>query len=277
VLIRAAVGEKNLSERDFLAFQRMISEMAGIHLDESRRSLIMARLGKRLNELQLDSFRSYRAILESGKDLAERQRFVDLLTTNETYFFREPAHFELLRDRIAPEFLRSRKPLRVWSAACSTGEEAYSVAMVLADRLGKAFDWKIFGTDISQSVVEAARAGHYRMDRLDMMPKQYLRDYCLRGTGQYNGTLLVERSLRQSVSFERMNLAAPIADIGQFNVIFLRNMLIYFKPEKKHEIVRRVCHHLDADGWLIISHSESLRDMDDELVLVAPSVYRWRS
>lgn len=255
----------------------MISEMAGIYLDESRRSLIMARLGKRLNELQLDNFRSYRAILESGKDLAERQRFVDLLTTNETYFFREPAHFELLRDRIAPEFLRSRKPLRVWSAACSTGEEAYSVAMVLADRLGKAFDWKIFGTDISQSVVEAARAGHYRMDRLDMMPKQYLRDYCLRGTGQYNGTLLVERSLRQSVNFERMNLAAPIADIGQFNVIFLRNMLIYFKPEKKHEIVRRVCHHLDADGWLIISHSESLRDMDDELVLVAPSVYRWRS
>ena len=249
--------------------------MAGIHLGDSRRSLVVARLSKRLRELGLSSYGSYRAVLESGKDLAERQYFVDLLTTNETYFFREPAHFELLRDRIAPEFLRAGRPLRVWSAACSTGEEAYSIAMVLADRIGNTLDWKVFGSDINQSVVQIARTAHYRMDRLDMMPAAYLRNYCLRGTGHYNGTLLIERSLRHCVSFERMNLAAPIADVGKFEVIFLRNMLIYFKPEKKREIVQRVCQRLAPDGWLVIGHSESLRDMDDELSVVAPSVYRW--
>lgn len=253
----------------------MIGELAGIHLGDSRRSLVVARLGKRLRELGLSDYSSYRAILESGQDPAERQRFVDLLTTNETYFFREPAHFDLLRDRIVPEYVSHGGPLRIWSAASSTGEEAYSIAMVLADRIGNTIDWEVFGTDISQTVVQTARAGHYRMDRLDMMPGAYLRNYCLRGTGNYSGTLLIERSLRHCVTFERLNLASPFRDVGKFDVIFLRNMLIYFKPDKKREIVQRVCRYLDPDGWLIIGHSESLRDMDGELTVVTPSVYRW--
>lgn len=253
----------------------MIGEMAGIHLGDSRRSLVVARLSKRVRELGLPGYSAYRAMLESGENLAERQQFVDLLTTNETYFFREPPHFDLLRERIAPDFLQHREPLRVWSAACSTGEEAYSIAMVLAERLGNTVDWEVFGTDINHAVIETARAGHYRMDRLDMMPGEYLRNYCLRGTGRYNGTLLVERALRRRVSFERMNLAAPIPDIGKFDVIFLRNMLIYFRPEKKREIVRRVCRNLNPEGWLIIGHSESLRDMNDDMMVVIPSVYRW--
>lgn len=264
----------DLSERDFLAFQRMIGEMAGIHLGDSRRSLVVARLGRRVRELGLSGYGAYRAVLESGQDLAERQNFIDLLTTNETYFFREPAHFDLLRERIAPEFLQRREPMRVWSAACSTGEEPYSIAMVLAERLGRTVEWEVLGTDINHAVIETARGGHYRMDRLDMMPGEYLRNYCLRGTGRYDGTLLIERALRRRITFERMNLAAPIPDVGRFDVIFLRNMLIYFRPEKRHEIVMRVRRHLNPEGWLIVGHSESLRDMDDEMRVVTPSVYR---
>jgi chemotaxis protein methyltransferase CheR len=254
----------------------MIGEMAGIHLGDSRKSLVVARLSKRVRELGLPGYSAYRALLESGDHLVERENFINLLTTSETYFFREPPHFDLLRERIAPDFLQRREPVRVWSAACSSGEEAYSIAMVLAERLGNAVDWDIFGTDINRAVVEMARTGHYRTDRLDMMPKEYLRNYCLRGTGRFEGTLLIERALRRRVAFERMNLAAPIPDVGMFDIIFLRNVLIYFRPDKKREIVRRVCRHLDPDGWLVIGHSESLRDMGDELGVVTPSVYRWK-
>jgi len=253
----------------------MINDLAGIYLADSRRTLVVARLGKRLRELGLTSFNAYRLRLEAGTDPAERQKFIDLLTTNETYFFREPPHFDLLRERIAPDLLQRRQPVRVWSAACSTGEEAYSIAMVLSDEFGNSLDWEVFGTDINHAVIDTARRGHFRMDRLDMMPAGCLRNYCLKGTGQHEGTLLIERSIRKHTLFEPMNLAAPIPDVGLFDVIFLRNMLIYFRPEKKREIVQRVARHLREDGWLIIGHSESLRGMDDALSVVTPSVYRW--
>ncbi len=201
---------------------------------------------------------------------------VDLLTTNETYFFREPRHFELLAKEIIPERQRGR-PLRLWSAASSSGEEAYSMAMVLADQIGTtaAAHWEVIGSDISRRVVERARAGHYPMQRIDGIPRAYLQDYCLKGTGAQDGTMLIDAPLRERVKFRLVNLNESLpADLGLFDVVFLRNMLIYFQNETKAEIVRRVMGTLQPMGWLIVGHSESLKGVHPRLIQHSPSVYR---
>jgi chemotaxis protein methyltransferase CheR len=260
-----------LSDSEFAHFQRFIYESAGISLTVARRALVSGRLATRLHACQLKSYGEYLDLVTSGESPAELQTAIDLLTTNETYFFREPRHFEFLN-----EMLRTRGPgtgLRVWSAAGSTGEEAYSVAMVLEDRLGGGA-WEVLGSDISSRVLARARTGHYRLARLSNFPPGYLQQYCLKGTGSQEGTLLVDRRLRSRVRFLQVNLNARLPRIGLFDVIFLRNVLIYFNLETKRRVVGRVLDVLKPDGWLLIGHSESLIDASDRIEMVAPAIYR---
>lgn len=268
--------ESFISDQEFALFQRLIKTLAGIHLSDAKKQLVFGRLRNRVRQVGLNSFEAYYAYVVSKKHPEERQIVIDLLTTNETYFFREPRHFAVLRDEILPVRSMAR-PFRVWSAASSSGEEAYSIAMVIADQLGMSPypGWSVMGSDVSQKVLDQAERGHYPMQRIDGIPERYLKSFCLRGVGAQDGTLLIDQPLRNRVEFRRINLNDPLPDIGKFDVIFLRNMLIYFQNETKIEIVKRLLDVLQPGGWLIVGHSESVKDFDDRLVAHSPSISRF--
>jgi chemotaxis protein methyltransferase CheR len=261
-----------ITDREFMQFQRFIYDAAGIFMANGKQALVSGRLAKRLAHYQLNSYGDYLRLLESRAQPAELQVAVDLLTTNETYFFREPKHFALLRD-LATEARDKKQTLRVWSAASSSGEEPYSIAMVMADVLGDAA-WEVLGTDISTRVLERARSGHYPMERASQMPPSYLKRFCLKGQGCEAGTMLIERPLRQRVQFRHLNLNEPLPKIGSFDVIFLRNVMIYFNLETKRQVVARLLAQLRPGGYFLIGHSETLNDINDTLLAVAPSIYR---
>ncbi|KQW88515.1 SAM-dependent methyltransferase [Massilia sp. Root418] len=261
-----------ISDREFAQFQRFIFEAAGITMAPTKKALVSGRLSKRLQHHRVQSFGAYFELLCSGREPGETRIAVDLLTTNETYFFRENKHFELLRS-VAQEARARGQGMRVWSAACSTGEEPYSIAMVLADVLEER-PWEITASDISSRVLHKARFGHYPMERTGNIPPSYLQRFCLKGLDQYAGTLLVQRPLRKRVQFTEVNLNTALPQLGSFDVIFLRNVMIYFSAETKRQVVARVAQQLKPGGYLFIGHSESLNDVSDDVEMVSPSVYR---
>ncbi|BFI96474.1 MAG: chemotaxis protein CheR [Rhodanobacter sp.] len=260
-----------ITDLEFARFQRFILDAAGIALSPAKKALVCGRLAKRLKLHGLTNYEAYFRLLSSGTAPGETQIAIDLLTTNETYFFREPKHFELLRRLIADRQSRS-EGFRVWSAASSSGEEAYSIAMVLADCLGDA-PWEVVGSDISTRMLEHARHGHYVLERCRHIPHDYLKRFCLRGLGEQQGTLLVDRALRNRVRFVQANLIAPLPSLGSFDAIFLRNVMIYFDKETKREVVRRVLPLLKTGGHFYVGHAESLNDIVDGLGQLAPSAY----
>ncbi|MBB2485357.1 SAM-dependent methyltransferase [Mitsuaria sp. WAJ17] len=263
---------QEISTQEFTRFQDFIFREAGITLGDNKRALVSGRLDKRLRHFKLASFSDYLRLLESGREPLERQHAIDLLTTNETYFFREPTHFQLLRE-CAQQSRQQGRPLRVWSAACSSGEEPYSIAMVLDDELG-AGQWEVLGTDICTRMLGRARRGHYPESRASHLPDALRRRYCLKGLGPQAGTLLVERGLRQQVQFEQVNLTRPLPALGRFDLIFLRNVMIYFNVETKRQVVARLIGQLRPGGLLLVGHSETLNDISDAVQAVRPSVYR---
>lgn len=261
-----------ITDQEFARFQRFIFEAAGISLANSKKALVAGRLAKRLHECGARNYAEYLQLLASGTAEAEVQRAVDLLTTNETYFFREERHFAFLRE-LAIAARAQKAGFRVWSAASSTGEEAYSIAMVLADCLGES-PWEVVGSDISTRVLARARTGHYALERATKIPDSYLKRFCLRGVGEQEGTLLIARELRRRVKFTRVNLNEKLPSLGTFDVIFLRNVLIYFSPETKRDVIGRVVAPLKPDGHLFIGHSESLSGVTDVVQAVAPAIYQ---
>jgi chemotaxis protein methyltransferase CheR len=261
-----------ISEQEFARFQRFIFEAAGITLSKSKKELVSSRLGSRVQHYQFGSFAEYFRLLSSGREPAEVQTAIDLLTTNETYFFREPRHFEFLRKQLAAPGIR-QQPLRIWSAAGSSGEEAYSIAMLLEDQL-KGRPWEVMASDISSRVLERARAAHYPMERARYIPQAYLQRFCLKGTGRQEQTLLIDRGLRNKVQFAQVNLNAQLPSIGTFEFVFLRNVMIYFNEQTKCDVVTRVLSVLQPGGWLFIGHSENLHGITNAVKAVAPSIYR---
>lgn len=261
-----------LTRDQFSRFQEMIYRIAGISMADTKMVLVSGRLARRLQHYELNSYGDYFELLNRAGNGAELQVAIDLLTTNETFFFREPKHFQFLRDTVLPA-LPTNRPVRIWSGACSSGEELYSIAMVLADRLGDR-PWELIGSDISARVLERARAGHYPMERIDEIPPEYLRRFCLKGVGKQAGTILVDNGLRKKAQFRQINLNAPLPELGQFDVIFLRNVMIYFDQNTKRQVVRRVATTLRSGGYFLVSHSESLNGVSEGLQLVSPSIYR---
>jgi chemotaxis protein methyltransferase CheR len=272
----AEVGTLTVSDREFSQFQKFIFEAAGITLSDTKKSLVNGRLAKRLKHLDLGSYGDYFRLISSGKEPGEVQMAIDLLTTNETYFFREPQHFEFMKGELAKD-VQYAKPLRVWSAAASTGEEPYSIAMLLEDCLGPlGRPWQIMASDISMRVLERAATGHYSTMRTGGIPHHYLRKYCLKGTGEQAGTMLVDRKLRQHVQFRQINLNSALPQLGTFDFVFLRNVLLYFNLQTKRQVVGRVLSMLKPGGWLFISHTETLHDISDAVDAVRPATYRKR-
>ncbi|KAF1045673.1 MAG: Chemotaxis protein methyltransferase [Herbaspirillum frisingense] len=267
------LSESDVSDRDMLLFQQLFKRHIGLHLPVSKKALLQSRLGGRMHELGIRQLSQYHAMI-SGEDGAdERQRAIDLITTNETYFFREQGHFDFLVTELLPQWARV-KTLRAWSAASSTGEEAYTLAMLL-DHHRPDGSWSVFASDISTRVLSFARRALYPMARGQNIPKSYLRRYCLRGTAEYEGHFLVEGALRRKVEFAQRNLTDLDAfDDGSFDLIFLRNVIIYFDFPTKIQVVSDVIRRLRPGGYLVVGHSESLHGMDLGLEMHSPSIYR---
>ncbi|WP_342120729.1 CheR family methyltransferase [Pseudoduganella sp. OTU4001] len=265
----------SITDSEFNQFRRFIFEATGISMANGKQALVSGRLARRLAHLQLGSYGEYIELLDSGADAAEHQIAVDLLTTNETYFFREPRHFAALRSSAQAwrEAGRCEAPFRVWSAACSSGEEPYSIAMTLSDVLAER-PWELVGSDISSRVLARARSGHYQMERLERMPPEYLKRFCLKGQGPQTGTMLIEKALRRRVQFMQVNLNQELPPLGMFDVIFLRNVMIYFNLETKRQVVARILSHLKPGGYLYVGHSETLNEISSAVKPLAPSIYR---
>ena len=263
----------SIGDLEFAGFQRLIFSLAGITLSGAKKNFLIGRLARRLRHYGFATYAEYLRLVGPGGDPAERQTMVDLLTTNETYFFREGKHFDFLRSRVLPMHPPGRE-FSAWSAACSSGEEVYTIAIVLAETLGLARAWTITGSDISRSVLQMAASGHYPMERSRGMPPEYLRKYCLKGIDGQAGTFLIDRRLRQHTRFLAVNLNAALPEIGPFDVIFLRNVMIYFDPPTKRQVVERLARKLHPGGYLLIGHSETLNGINDSLEPVQPTVYR---
>lgn len=261
----------SITEREFRHLSGLVHRLLGIHLTSAKKPLVCGRLGKRLRAHRLESFTEYFRLLDGGSN-DELQIALDLLTTNETYFFRERKHLDFLRDQVLAGWPRSRV-FRVWSAACSSGEEAWSLAMLLAERLGSS-PWEVLGSDICTRVLERARGGHYSLERTQELPRDYLMRYCLKGVGAQDGTFMIGEELRPRVSFRQVNLAATLPALGSFDAIFLRNVMIYFDSETKRQVAARLLPLLRPGGHLFVGLSETLNGLAEGLRLVAPSTYR---
>jgi chemotaxis protein methyltransferase CheR len=260
-----------LTAREFAWITDFLHRQTGIVLKPGKEAMVTGRLARRLKQHQLTSYAEYFQRLRDPAD-PEAQVAVDLLTTNETYFFREPDHFAFLREAMVCR-PPSATPVRVWSAASSSGEEAYTTAMVLDDCLNGS-RWEVIGTDISTRVVERAQRGLYPLDAAAKIPPPLLRKYCLRGRGDFEGCLAISPALVSNVRFQTANLIAELPSLGTFDVVFLRNVMIYFHLDTKRDLVAKVERLIRPGGYLFISHSETLNAIDTELTLVKPSVYR---
>ena len=266
-----------LDDHAFGRISALMHATVGLAFTDNKRPLMSSRLTPRIQRLGLGSFHEYATLIEGGReggDGGEFQVAVDLLTTNETYFFREPAHYDLLER----ELTRQRaQHLAVWSAASSFGDEAYSTAMLLADmaqqgRIGT--DWSVLGTDISDRVLSSAAQGIYPAERLRGVSPERLKRYCLRGEGESEGLVQMQDKLRQRVRFGQLNLCAPVEDLGPFDVVFLRNVLIYFDAPTKRAVVDRVLGQLRPGGLFFLGIAEGRISCDTPLQVLAPGAFR---
>ena len=269
----AAADNTGITDAEFAQFQRLIYQIAGISLADSKKVLLVGRLGKRLKALNMPTFGAYYKYVASGNDQHERQTMVDLLTTNETYFFREEAHFDFLRQTIIANHPPGQS-LDIWSGASSTGEEIYTLSMVLADELGPTGQWSILGSDISTHVLGVAQRGQYWLDRVRGLPQSYLRKYCLKGVRAQEGSFVIDPVLRKHTRFMQINLNTTLPEIGKFHVIFLRNVMIYFDNDTKRQVVGRMIDKLRPGGYFIVGHSESLNGLTERLKPIKPTIYR---
>lgn len=267
------IEQPSITDAEFAQFQRLIYKIAGISLADSKKVLLVGRLGRRLKHYGLSTFGEYFRMIGNGDHPQELQMMVDLLTTNETYFFREQQHFDFLEDVIVKNHPRG-KSLDIWSAASSTGEEIYTLCMVLADALGVNGAWTVMGSDISTQVLATAKGGHYPMEKTRGLPPEYLKKYCLKGVRQHEGTFLISPELRRHTRFMQVNLNTTLPEVGKFHVIFLRNVMIYFDNDTKRQVVDRLTDKLLPGGYFIVGHSESLNGLTDRLRAVKPTIYQ---
>lgn len=274
--INASNGGHNnvMSDSAFSGFQNLIFKAAGITMSNAKKSLVTGRLSKRLRALDLYNFDDYLKYLGSTEaaNNNEFQMFTDLLTTNETYFYREPQHFDFLEEEILNNH-NPEKLFRVWSAASSSGEEAYTLAMILAESLGVTGNWEVIGTDISTRMIKTAKQGIYSDHRVRMVPANIRYKYLLKGTKEHRGFVAVVPELKKHVRFEHYNLVASPNTNEMFDVIFCRNVLIYFNQDTKKIVMDKLCRQLKYGSYLMTGHSESLHGMFPELKSVKPSVY----
>ncbi len=265
-----------LKDSEFREIRRIVYDRAGIYLGEEKKSLVVSRLGKRLRALGLKSFKEYINLLRS-KDSEELVHFIDAITTNYTYFFREEDHMAVLRDRVVPWLRDVGKECFLWSAGCASGEEPYTIAITLMEALGNelpSWNIKILATDISTNALSKAKRGIYQMEKIKYVPKEILKKYFLKGKGRWEGWVKVKKEVMRLVEVKYLNLIEPFSFNRPFHVIFCRNVMIYFDADTRRRTVERMTAFLVPGGFLFLGHSETLPPGIKGFRFVAPSVYR---
>ena len=267
--------EYHLSDAEFAEIRRLVREHTGIALAESKRELVYSRLVRRLRRLKLDSFKEYLAVLGKG-DPAELEEFSNAITTNLTSFFREPHHFEFLVDTVLPELERrnaATRRLRIWSAGCSTGEEPYSLAITLQENLQRFRGWdvRILATDLDSQVLATGAAGVYREERFEKMPAARRSKWF---EARRDGTFAAVPELKSLITFKQLNLMHAWPMKGPFDVVFCRNVVIYFDKPTQRDLFARMAELQRENDVLCIGHSESLFKVSDRYTLVGKTIYR---
>lgn len=255
----------------------LIYERCRIRLHEGKEQLIRARLGKLIRRHQFEGLHDYCNWLRGSAQEDDIQDVVDALTTNFTNFLREREHFDFMVQHALPPLLPAgKKRFRVWSSACATGEEPYSIAFQLAESfpLAAGWDWQVLATDISNKALKNAKNGIYRDDRLQGMPPEWVRKYFQKGHGDWDGHYRVKSSITERVSFERLNLLGSYSFREPFELIFCRNVMIYFDRPTQETLVNQLCRWLVPKGFLLVGHSESLIGMSMPLKCKRPSIYQ---
>lgn len=263
-----------ITDDEYEKIKLLFFDYSGISLKGSKMDLVKSRLQRRLIETKSSTYLAYYKFIITAGNETELEKCINLLTTNETYFFREIGQFDYLK-KVALRNYSVNSEINVWSAASSTGEEAYSLAMLLDDQMTHS-SWRIVGTDLNTDVLACARTGVYPMSRLDAVPEAYLKKYFLKGKGKYLNQILVDQKIRKKVKFQHFNLKDEkcFYDIGTFDIIFLRNVMIYFSVKERQRIVNNAVKCLRPNGWLFIGLSESLLGIDHCLVQKSSSVYQ---
>ncbi|MDR3553408.1 MAG: protein-glutamate O-methyltransferase [Syntrophobacteraceae bacterium] len=272
-----------MSDRDYHRLSKFIHDSCGITLPPAKKTMIEGRLRKRLRALGIESFGKYcEFVFDSGGMQSEHIHMIDVVTTNKTDFFREPDHFDYLTRTALPQLMLAhmpgaRKKVNIWSAACSTGEEPYTLAMVLGEfaEVCPGFDFSILATDISTEVLEKARLGIYDHDRAVPIPMVLRKKYLLKSRQKEKGLVRVTPELRNCVKFRRLNFLERDYGIeDRMDVVFCRNALIYFDRPTQERLVARFLNHMAPGGFLFVGHSESLHGMDLSVEQTATTVYR---
>ncbi len=269
-----------LSDADFRYIRDLVQSHFGIHLTEQKRTMVSGRLQKLLREMGLPDFRAYRRHLEISGCEKALDDLINRISTNHTYFFREPEHFTFLRETILPELkahrIRSKNlDLRIWCAAASSGEEPYSILMTMLEFFGDDYaDWDagLLATDISVDALEAARCGSYSTGRVKGVPRTLLQKYFQKST---TGDWVVREDVRREITFRRFNLMNEQFPFRRlFDVIFCRNVMIYFNQSTRENLIKKLARHLVPGGYLLVGHSESIGRSNPNFFYVQPAVYR---
>ncbi|GAB6098550.1 protein-glutamate O-methyltransferase [Halanaerocella petrolearia] len=275
--IESVILMNKLNSRIFKKLSNLIYQEIGVNLPDKKRAMVNSRLSKRLRELGLDNYETYYQYLSDNK--SELIQLYNILTTNTTHFFREKHHFEFLKEHILSEIkVRRDRKIRCWSAGCSSGQEPYTLAIVLADFFNNS-DWdsRILATDINTEVLKIAKQGIYSKRQVKNIPYDTLVKYFKLGTGKNKNLFKLKRRLKQIVNLRRLNLNQSEYPIkSKLDFIFCRNVFIYFEKETRNKILHRFYHHLRKGGYLFLGHSESIRQNEqvNNWKLVAKTTYQ---
>lgn len=277
--LRSGSRKMEMTLRDFKRLSSFITQNFGIKMPETKMIMLQGRLQKRLYKLNIDSYSSYCDYLFTKGNEHEIINMIDVVSTNKTDFFREPQHFLILAEEILPEIINQLqdRTIKIWSAGCSSGEEPYTLAIVLSEFLAQHpnIDFNIFGSDISLSTLQHAVKAVYTEDRIIEIPLNLKRKYFLRSKDRANPTVKIVPEIRKKVSFDRINFMDRCYTVSDsFNAIFCRNALIYFDRDDQEKIIHRLCKHLVINGYFIIGHSESLVRMDIPLKQIKPTIFQ---
>jgi len=267
-----------LTDKDFERIRKLVIEHTGIALSDAKRNLVYGRLAKRLRKMDIGDFGSYIQLLESPGGEEELANFTNAITTNLTSFFRENHHFDYLKTNVLPGILRDNaatKRIRVWSAGCSTGEEPYSIAMAIREVIPESKDWdiKILATDLDTNVLAHAQAGVYTLERLNNVSDARMKKWFLRGKGANQDSVKIRSELQQLISFKQLNLMKDWPIKNQFDIIFCRNVVIYFDKPTQKVLFKRYHGVLKDNGHMFIGHSETLYKVSNEFNLIGNTTY----
>lgn len=272
------IYQSNLSDTEFRKLSNFIQSNYGIKMPPAKKVVLQGRLQKRLKYLQIPDFKTYVEYVFSKKGENEIIHMMDVVSTNKTDFYREPVHFDYLRDEFLPNWheKNSHQKIKIWSAGCSSGEEPYTLAIVMQEFKEKnpGFDFSILATDISTQVLQHGANGVYKQEKVEIIPLEQKRKYLLKSKDRTDPKIRIVKSLRSKVSFQRLNFMDSTYNINDsFDIIFCRNALIYFERENQEAVINKLCGKLKPEGYFFLGHSESITNMNVPLKSIKPTIF----